>query len=145
MRPPAVPEELDHREHDREADARDRAEYGHAGKAADGQPELPALDAVDAAQVGDLDQPDGRGDHDRGQRRVGRSCSRSGATTSSAPTASAPTTPASWVRAPAASATGVRDALALIGKPWKKPAARLAAPSPTISWLGSTELPVRAA
>jgi len=41
------------------------------------------------------------------------------------------TTPASWVRAPAASATGVRDALLLIGKPWKNPAARLAAPSPS--------------
>ena len=69
---------------------------------------------------------------------VGRCCSRLGAATSSSATASAPTTPVSCVFAPAASATGVRDELLLIGKPWKKPAARLAAPSPTISWLGST-------
>ena len=64
---------------------------------------------------------------------VGRCWSRFGATSSSRATASAPTTPVSCVRAPAASATGVRDELLLIGKPWKNPAARLAAPSPTIS------------
>ena len=59
--------------------------------------------------------------------------------------ASAPTTPVSCVLAPAASATGVRDELLLIGKPWKKPAARLATPSPTISWFGSTGVRSRAA
>ena len=75
----------------------------------------------------------------------GRCRSRSGATSSRSATAIAPTTPASWVLAPAASATGVREELLLIGNPWKNPAARLAAPSPTISWLGSTEAPVRAA
>ena len=48
---------------------------------------------------------------------VGKFRSRSGATTSSRATASAPTTPVSWVLAPAASATGVRDELLLIGKP----------------------------
>ena len=42
--------------------------------------------------------------------------------------ANAPTTPVSWVFEPAASATGVRDELLLIGMPWKKPAARLASP-----------------
>ena len=52
--------------------------------------------------------------------------------------ATAPTTPVSWVLEPAASATGVRDELLLIGNPWKKPAARFAAPRPTISWFGST-------
>ena len=45
----------------------------------------------------------------------------------------APTIPVNCVLAPAASATGVREELLLIGKPWKNPAARLAAPSPTIS------------
>ena len=63
----------------------------------------------------------------------GRSWSRSGASISNTAIASAPTTPVSWVLAPAASATGVREELLLIGKPWKKPAARLAAPRPTIS------------
>ena len=57
----------------------------------------------------------------------------------------APTTPVTCVRAPAASATGVREELLLMGKPWKKPAARLAAPRPTISWFGSTAVRVRAA
>ena len=38
-------------------------------------------------------------------------------------------TPVSWVLAPADSATGVRDELLEIGNPWKKPVARLAAPS----------------
>src|SRR6516162_2476229 len=59
--------------------------------------------------------------------------------------ASAPTTPVSWVLAPAASATGVRDELLLIGKPRKNAAARLAIPRPTISWFGSTGLRRRAA
>ena len=47
--------------------------------------------------------------------------------------------------APACSATAVREPLVLIGKPWNKPAARLAAPMPIISWLASTSWPVRAA
>ena len=68
----------------------------------------------------------------------GRCCSRSGANTSSSATASAPTTPVSCVLAPAASATGVREELLLIEKPWNSPPARLAAPRPIISWFGST-------
>jgi hypothetical protein len=50
----------------------------------------------------------------------------------------APTSGVSCVRAPAEMATGVRDALLLIGKPWNRPAARLAAPRATNSWLAST-------
>jgi hypothetical protein len=42
---------------------------------------------------------------------------QSGATSSNKATASAPTTPVSCVLAPAASATGVREELLLIGKP----------------------------
>ncbi len=53
--------------HDRQADARNRAQHGHADEADDRQPEFPALDAIDATQVGDLDQADGRSDHDRSQ------------------------------------------------------------------------------
>ena len=45
----------------------------------------------------------------------------------------APTRPVSCERAPAASATGVREALLLTEKPWKKPAATLAAPRATSS------------
>src|SRR5678809_153420 len=68
----------------------------------------------------------------------GRFLNRVGAATIRSATISAPTTPVICVLAPAASATGVRDELLLIGNPWKKPAARLAAPRPTISWFGST-------
>ena len=50
----------------------------------------------------------------------------------------APTSGVSCERAPAEMATGVRDALLLIGKPWNRPAARLAAPRATSSWLAST-------
>ena len=76
---------------------------------------------------------------------LGRYWSRFGASTSSSATASAPTTPVSCVFAPAASATGVRDELLLIGNPWKRPPARLAAPRPIISWFGSTCVRVFAA
>jgi hypothetical protein len=48
-------------------DARDRAKYGHADCTDDREPELPALDAIDSSQVGDLDQADGRCDHDRSE------------------------------------------------------------------------------
>ena len=58
--------------HDCQADARNRAQHGHADEAADGQPEFPPLDAIDATQVGDLDQADGRGDHDGCQRAAGQ-------------------------------------------------------------------------
>jgi hypothetical protein len=57
----------------------------------------------------------------------------------------APTSPVTWVLAPDCSATAVREPLVLTGKPWKRPAARLAAPSPTISRLPSTSSPRRAA
>ena len=70
MRAPAVPQELDHRDDDRQHDALDRAQQQHAGGAADGQPELPGLDAADALQVAPFDQPHHRGDDHRGQRAV---------------------------------------------------------------------------
>src|SRR5215211_4159254 len=58
----------------------------------------------------------------------GRSRSRPGAKTSSRAIATAPTSGVSWLRAPAETATGVREALEEMANPWKKPAARLAAP-----------------
>ncbi|MNR61789.1 hypothetical protein D3C85_1836340 [compost metagenome] len=64
---------------------------------------------------------------------LGRCWSRSGASSSNRETPSAPNTPVSWVFEPDASATGVRDELLLMGKPWKSPVARLAAPRATIS------------
>jgi hypothetical protein len=52
--------------------------------------------------------------------------------------ARAPIRPVSCVRAPAASATGVREALLLIDKPWNSPEAMLAAPRAIISWFWLT-------
>ena len=57
----------------------------------------------------------------------------------------APVTPVSCVFEPERSATAVRDPLVLTGKPWKRPAARFAAPIPIISWLPRISCPVRAA
>jgi len=57
----------------------------------------------------------------------------------------APTRPVTCERAPAVSATAVRDPLVLTGNPWKKPAAMLAAPMPIISWLPRTRSPCLAA
>jgi hypothetical protein len=67
VRAPAVPEELNHGNPDREADARNGAEHGHAREAGDRKPEFPALDPVDAAKVGDFDQADRGGDDDGGE------------------------------------------------------------------------------
>ena len=54
VRAPAVPEELDDGDRDREADARDRAEDRDPDQTDDRQPEFPTLDAVDSTQVGDF-------------------------------------------------------------------------------------------
>ena len=52
---------------DCDADAGNHAEDGDTDEAGDGQPELPLLDAEDAAQVCELEQADGSGNHDRRQ------------------------------------------------------------------------------
>ena len=57
--------------------------------------------------------------------------------------APAPTRPATWVFAPACSATAVLDPLVLTGNPWNSPAATFAAPIPIISWLPWTWSPAR--
>ncbi len=46
----------------------------------------------------------------------------------------APTRPATWVLAPACSATAVREPLVETGNPWNRPAATFAEPIPIISW-----------
>ena len=101
------------------ADAGNRAEHRDAGEADDRQPELPSLDAIDAPRSAISNSPMRRRDDDGRQRRCGRFLSSVGAASSRTLTAIAPTTPVSCVLAPAASATGVRDELLLIGKPWK--------------------------
>ena len=56
----------------------------------------------------ELEQAEGRGDHD-GRQGGGGQVEQVGRDSSSRATATAPTTPVSCVFAPAASATGVRD------------------------------------
>ena len=46
VRPPATPEEFDYRQQDRQANAGNGAEHNHPYAAADREPELPALNAV---------------------------------------------------------------------------------------------------
>ena len=74
---------------------------------------------------------------------VGRFARRPGAAISMTPIRRAATTEVSWVWAPAASATGVRDALVLIGIPEKKPVAMFAPPSAISSRSWSTSSPRR--
>ena len=57
----------------------------------------------------------------------------------------APTSPATWLFAPDCSATAVRDPLVDTANPWRNPDARFAAPTPIISWFGSSSSPRRAA
>ena len=59
--------------------------------------------------------------------------------------AAAPTRPVTCDLRPAWAATAVRDPLVLTGKPWKSPAARLAAPIPIISPRPLTSSSLRAA
>ena len=128
----------------RAGDAGIHPEHGDAHEAGNGQPEFPALDSEDAAQIGELEQPIADAITTAASALLGSPAAEWGPHTSSA-TATAPTTPVSCVLEPAASATGVREELLLIGKPWNSPAARLAAPRPTISWFGSTWVRVLAA
>ena len=71
----------------------------------------------------------------------GRSANRDGTSTSMRITRPAPTRPVTWVLARELSATAVREALTEIAKPWKNPAAALAAPTAIISWFASTSSP----
>ena len=75
----------------------------------------------------------------------GRSWRRPGKNSRTSAIAKAPTRPVTWVFAPACSATAVRDPLVLTGNPWKRPAARFAAPMPIISFSPSISSPLRAA
>ncbi len=145
MRPPAVPQELDHRHHHGNADTGNGTEHCHADKAGERQPELPLLHAEDTLEVGKLEQPQCSGNHHRSQSAVGQVLHQIGRYQQQQGYRQAPMMPVSWVCEPAASATGVRDELLLIGMPWNSPEARLATPRPNISWLGFTRILRRAA
>ena len=69
---PAVPQELDDRNHDGKANATDCAKNGDARETDDRKPELLALNPIESAQTRHLDQADRRGDDDACQRRIGK-------------------------------------------------------------------------
>src|SRR5262249_16741884 len=58
MRPPAVPEKFDHGDENGEADSGDRTQHGHTCKTGHRKPELPALYAIDTAEVSEFEQAD---------------------------------------------------------------------------------------
>src|SRR4029077_16862519 len=59
VRPPAVPQELDNRDNYCDSDAGNHTKHRNADKADNGQPEFPLLDAEDATQVCEFEQPNG--------------------------------------------------------------------------------------
>ena len=67
VRTPGIPQEFDDGNHNGQSDTWNRTQRSDPDCADDRQPEFPALDAIDSPQVGDLDQADGRCDHDRSQ------------------------------------------------------------------------------
>ena len=92
-----------------------------------------------APQLADVDHPeDDRVDDDRGEdrlRQVARRAAR--ARRASASTSPPVASEASGVRAPADSLSELADRLVETGIPWKTPAATLAIPWATDSWLTS--------
>ena len=66
--PPAIPQELDYRDGDCDANAMNHAEHGNSDKTDNRQPEFPLLNAEDATQVCEFEQADGGGNHDRSER-----------------------------------------------------------------------------
>src|ERR1700727_1416410 len=68
---PTIPEELEHCDHHRDADALDGAEDGDARKADHREPKLPSLNFEKPLEVFDLEQANRRGDDDCGQRGGG--------------------------------------------------------------------------
>ena len=119
VRMPRAPQEGQDREPDRDPDPDRTPNATTPRKRDDREREVDAVDAREPAQRRQIDEADHRRDHDGGERRVGRFSISPSPTTSTIASATAATTPVSWVFAPAASATGVRDELLESGKPWK--------------------------
>jgi hypothetical protein len=71
VRTPTVPEELEHCDHNGDADSLDGAEDGDARKAHHREPKLPSLNFEKPLEVIDLEQANRRGDDDCGQRGGG--------------------------------------------------------------------------
>src|ERR1700761_5888678 len=72
VRPPSVPEKLDDRDYDCDADTGNRAEDGDAREADHGEPELPLLNSIDASEVRKFEQAEGCGNDDSGECAIGQ-------------------------------------------------------------------------
>jgi hypothetical protein len=137
VRPPAVPQELDHRDDDRDPDAGNRAEERDAGEADDRQPELPSLDAVEPPQVANFEETDGGRNDDGRERGIGQVLQQVGRCDQQHGDRECADDAGELVFARPLPRRRARRAAA-DGKPWNRPPARFATPSPTISWFGST-------
>ena len=78
MRPPAIPEKLDHGNYNRERNAGNGAEHSYTREAGHREPKLPALIAIDAAEVGHFNQANRGRDDDRSQSCVRQMLERVG-------------------------------------------------------------------
>src|SRR5262249_41904472 len=72
VRLPGVPDELGERDGHGDQDAGDRTQEDDPEESGKREPELPALDPVQAPQAADLEEPDRRSNHDRGERGLGQ-------------------------------------------------------------------------
>ena len=69
---PAIPQELNYCDGDGDADTGNHAKCSNADKTHNRQPKFPLLNAKDATQVSEFEQPNGRCDYNRGQRAAGQ-------------------------------------------------------------------------
>jgi hypothetical protein len=113
MRAPTIPQELDHRDDDGQPYARDGTKNGNTHQTDDRQPELPTLNPINSNEVGDLDQTDSRGDHDRGQCGGRQVLQQIGSDQQQQRHSKRADDPCQLC----SRSTGVRDELLLIGKP----------------------------
>ena len=95
-------------------------------------------DAIQATQLGDVEQAERRRDDDRGKDRLGHRLDEPRRHEEHQENEARGDQPGGWVLAPDWSATAVREPLVLTGNPEKSPAARLADPIPASSWLPLT-------
>ena len=131
-------DEPDERERDADHDAGKHAGREHAESAGGRDPEVEALHAVEAPQLGDVDHPeDDRVDDDRGEDGLRQLREERRERDQGQDHEPAGGEGRDRLRAPAASLSELADRLVETGIPWNTPEATLAIPCATDSWLTS--------
>ena len=143
MRPPVLLEEEQDRQHDGHDDAFEDAEEDHTGAGDEREHDRGASDPPHRASREKSARESAAAMTTAASAEFGRLARSPLRNTSKITTTPAPTTPASWLLAPDCSATAVRELLAEMANPRKKPAAMLAEPIPIISLFGFTRSPRR--